>query len=390
MRVKRFEGETIQQALLGVRQEMGPDAVILHTRKFKKGGFLGLFGRERAVILAATDIRVPEDLEELRVTPRAAPVEQPPEVSRAPQDRLAGLEQEVAALRESIEKLIETKTITTADDTEDRPTPMRKMLIDSDVDVKLAAKFESLASVEEKGENGAAPADEDALLSVIAAAIPTSGEIEPAEGGPKVVALIGPTGVGKTTTIAKLAANHSLHKGHRVGLLTVDTYRIAAVDQLRSYADIIDIPLKVAHDAKEAAARLEEFSDCDLVFVDTAGRSQKNEMQLGELKACLSAIEPEVHLVVSATTREKELFDMIDRFSAIRADRLIITKLDETCSFGFLLNLLDRYPIPVSYITDGQKVPDDIEPAEAVRLAKLVLASSDPAYRADKATKREA
>jgi flagellar biosynthesis protein FlhF len=191
---------------------------------------------------------------------------------------------------------------------------------------------------------------------------------------PHVVALIGPTGVGKTTTLAKLAANFKLREKHRVGLITLDTYRIAAVDQLRKYADIIGAPLKVVNGIEELREAMVALSNCDYILIDTAGRSPKDTLKLNELKGLLAAIEPDdVHLVLSTTASQECLQLAIERFSDVRVDKLIFTKLDEAAHVGVVLNVVRQMGKSLSYVTTGQDVPDDIEVGRGRRLAQLIL-----------------
>lgn len=202
-----------------------------------------------------------------------------------------------------------------------------------------------------------------------------TGELEATEDGrPRTIALIGPTGVGKTTTIAKLAATFKLKQGKKIGLITMDTYRIAAVEQLRTYAGIIGLPLKVVNTAEQLKDALAEYKDLDAVLIDTAGRSQKATDRLDELKRVLAAADPhEVHLVLSSTVSQKVLLQTIDRFSTVEADRIIFTKLDEAVTGGVLLNVARRVGKKVSYITTGQEVPHEIEPGQSKKLASLVM-----------------
>ncbi len=193
-------------------------------------------------------------------------------------------------------------------------------------------------------------------------------------GARRVVALVGPTGVGKTTTVAKLAARFKLQHGLRVGLLTVDTYRIAAIEQLKTYADIIDLPLAVGGDPESARRALDELGAVDLVLVDTAGRSPKDQPKIHELGELLTRLRPdEVHLVLSASTSRRSLRATADQFAPARPDRLILTKLDEAETLGAFAAILGRSERPVSYLTTGQSVPDDIEEADRGRLARLIV-----------------
>ena len=212
------------------------------------------------------------------------------------------------------------------------------------------------------------------IARMIEADIRTAGPIAITSGKCRVAALVGPTGVGKTTTIAKLAANFHLKEKRRVGLITVDTYRIAAVEQLRTYADIIDLPMEVVSTPKEMRQAVGRMSDMDLVLIDTAGRSPKDEVRLQELKAFLTeAGTDEVHLVLSSVAAWRTLEQTAARFAAVGTTALILTKLDEANGLGNVLPVLRSSRLPLSYLTDGQNVPDDIETATSAHLAKLVL-----------------
>src|SRR5712691_746866 len=187
--------------------------------------------------------------------------------------------------------------------------------------------------------------------------------IKATAGRRRVVALIGPTGVGKTTTIAKLAANFRLRDGIKIGLITVDTYRVAAVEQLRTYAEIIDLPMKVVTSPQEMRRTLDELVGLDLILIDTGGRSPRDELKIQELKSLLAEAQvDEVHLVLSLTAGVSSLKGAVEKFSSANTTALILTKLDEAAGMGSLLTAARKLPLPVSYLTTGQDVPDDIEP----------------------------
>ncbi len=188
------------------------------------------------------------------------------------------------------------------------------------------------------------------------------------------VAFIGPTGVGKTTSIAKIAAMLRLRHGLQVGLVTADTYRIAAVEQLRTYAQILALPLEVAMQPEDLTAACERLSDCDVVLIDTAGRSQNDKSRLAELGQFLQAgAADEVHLVMSATSSERSLLREAAAFGALGVDRIVLTKLDEAAGFGTLLSVTRKLGMRISFVTTGQEVPKDLEPASAHRLAEFLL-----------------
>ena len=191
---------------------------------------------------------------------------------------------------------------------------------------------------------------------------------------PKIVALIGATGVGKTTTLAKIAARFVLEQGVSAALITADTYRISAVEQLKTYSDIIGLPLEIVYAPDELKDAIRKHRDKQLILIDTAGLSQHNESQMNELRDFLAAEEGiERHLVLSATTKNRDAMDILGKFSECRPDHIIFTKTDETASLGLIVNLLSKSRASLSYLTTGQSVPDDIFPARADTLAGLLL-----------------
>jgi flagellar biosynthesis protein FlhF len=224
------------------------------------------------------------------------------------------------------------------------------------------------------------------LAAMIEQELRVAPPITPVRGQRKVIALVGPTGVGKTTTLAKLAANFRLREGAKIGLVTVDTYRIAAVEQLRTYAEIIDLPMRVVTTPVEMRQAMAELSGLDLVLVDTAGRSPKDEVQIRELKAFLDeARADEIHLVLSLASSIKTLEAAAANFQPIGLTSLVLTKLDEALGAGTLLNVARRLKTPVSYLTTGQDVPEDIEPAHKTRMARLILGLDQVESKLDRA-----
>jgi len=209
--------------------------------------------------------------------------------------------------------------------------------------------------------------------------LPAGGPIRRTKSvGPHVVALIGPTGVGKTTTLAKLAAELQLREGKKVGMITMDTYRIAAVDQLRRYSDIIGSPLSVVNSPEEMKTAIVALAEMDYILIDTAGRSPTDSMKLSELKRFLEAAAPdEVHLVLSATSDPRSVDLAVAAFSKVRVDRILFTKVDEAATVGLVLNVARQVGKSISYLTTGQDVPYDIEVFRGGRLAKMILGRSD-------------
>ena len=248
-------------------------------------------------------------------------------------------------------------------------------LIDADMEDEIAREL--VFALRQAGTSEQIE-DADASHALLSAMVETdircTSPIQTQPEQRNVVALVGPTGVGKTTTIAKLAANFRLRDGVKMGLVTVDTYRIAAVEQLRTYAEIIDLPMKVVTSPAEIRQALDDFAGLDLVLIDTAGRSPRDEPQIQELKSILEAADvDEVHVVMSLTASVRSIRMTCEQFQAVNPTALILTKLDEAAGMGSLLSVSKQVSLPVSYLTTGQDVPEDIEPADAGRMTRLIL-----------------
>jgi len=304
--------------------------------------------------------------------------------------RLAPMREELSAIRQMVGQVLERQNVSGGTAPKAGPSAnMPRALFDcylrmlsQDVSEEFADRI--VASV--RDELGPERLDDPELVRQavqrqLSAAIPVATEpvrLTPSDGRPLTIALVGPTGVGKTTTLAKLAAAFKIHHGKRVGLITADTYRIAAVDQLQTYANIIGLPLRVALTPQSMSAAVASFVDCDVILIDTAGRSQNDRERLDELRAYLESARPhEVHLVLSGTASEKVLMREVDAFSKVGVDKVVLTKLDEAVSFGMLVSVIGRVGKKLSFITTGQEVPDHIEAGQADRLAALVMGAGE-------------
>jgi len=213
-----------------------------------------------------------------------------------------------------------------------------------------------------------------AIRKTMGAMIKTAGPITCKKGKTKIIALVGPTGVGKTTTLAKLAANSKFIFNKKVALISADTYRMSAIEHLNTFAGIAHLPLSAVYSPDELKASLKAQQDKDLIFIDTAGRSPRDKKYIMELKEFMDCAQPdEIHLVIPANITYMDLLEAIRRFGVLDVNRVIITKTDETVSIGSILNISTEIDNPVSYITNGQTIPDDIELAKGDRLARLIL-----------------
>jgi flagellar biosynthesis protein FlhF len=395
MNLQTFKAATMAMALAQVKSVMGHDAVILHTRTYQRAIWLGLRRKEMVEITAGRGLNM---LAQRRPMARATgPARVPTAVAPAMPIGYAGMNKQLldtpAASRAIMFDLSDqmtglknlVKELSVEVHRQKKPHIPEELfehytkLIENRVCEELAAKMITELNRSLRPEHLQQPKFvTERLAEQIEKMIPTAGPIRRTKSsGPHVVALIGPTGVGKTTTIAKLAANLKLREKHRVGLITIDTYRIAAIDQLKKYADILGSNLKVVGTPEDLRNAVESMSDCEYVLIDTAGRSPNDTLKLHELKNFLASAAPdEVHLVVSTTSSEECVERAIERFSDVRVDRMIFTKLDEAPHVGLMLNVVNRVNKPLSYITTGQDVPDDIEVGQTRRLANLILGSN--------------
>jgi flagellar biosynthesis protein FlhF len=190
----------------------------------------------------------------------------------------------------------------------------------------------------------------------------------------RIKVFVGPTGVGKTTTIAKLAALYSLEDKKRVGLATTDTYRIAAPEQLKTYAKIMGVPMKIVSNKEHLSSMLEEFSDRDVILIDTPGTGLKDKAHFERMKEMFADQEGiDIILLLGMSSSQENLYGTLSRFEGMRIDHIILTKMDECSRFGFLFDLMERMNKPVPYVTTGQNVPNDITEVTSANLAKLIV-----------------
>jgi flagellar biosynthesis protein FlhF len=373
MRSKTYRGKTMKEALTRVRRDLGGDALILSSREVRRRRLFGL-GPRALVEVIATDT-MPSEVE---ITSRSGPVDQIASASSTTLHARVG--EQLGRLHAMVETLSKSGHIDhLLPELPSALVPTYSQLIEADVPEVLARRLvRHVADNLEPDQFDHPDTIRAALSDAVELSIPVAPPIRAVVGTRRVIALVGPTGVGKTTTVAKLAANFKLAHGVRVGLITVDTYRIAAVEQLKTYAEIIDLPLAVVNDPVEMPRALDELGDVDIVFIDTAGRSPRDEVKIRELAEFLLQARPdEVHLVLSAVAGHRSLRSAVERFATVQVDRLILTKLDEADSLGGALAVLGLSSRPLSYLTTGQAVPDDIEPADRKRLARLILRQED-------------
>lgn len=392
MKIKKYVARDFKTAIQRAKEEMGRDAIILHTRQVKKGGILGLLYPPRVEITVVVDDKLQVNTDRHR--PESIPAESvvvKPEISATvdtvnPPSAVNSSDnssREDAVLLE-INKMRNLITdikshmykVEVIKGMPEQVQQFYETLINNNVNEDIALKVvEGVAARLPKDDISDQAWTRDVCLHTLQELIQQVQPIQVrSERKGMVVFLVGPTGVGKTTTIAKLAANLTFLDNKNVALITLDTYRVSAAEQLRTFAEIIGIPISVVFTPTDMMLAIEQYRDKDVIFVDTAGRSPYNSQQMEELQEFIDIARPdETILVMSVTTDNNDLINIYQRFQTIGIDKLIFTKLDETCNYGSILNTLCEIKKPIAYFTTGQNVPDDIEVPDSLRLAQMLL-----------------
>lgn len=412
MKIKKFVGRSFQEAFNQMKEELGEDAIILNSRTIKSGDSIDFAGRRATHEITAAVDRVTKEpvlagepdqnlplgaLQPAYRRPapgnfsrasRSGDVPAPKTakvVRRQTDEKILAQLGQIHELRDEIQDM--RKVLTEVADflkysrMPALPKPFKnllKNLVNKDVHEDLAkALVQTVYARTDAADYQRAEVIQKNLLGLLERMIRIGKPVENVKRRPYVVSLIGPTGVGKTTTIAKLAANAKLRADKKVALISADTYRIAAIEQLQTFANIANIPMSVAYSPEEMREAIFQFRQKDIIFIDTVGRSQKHEQHLRDLQKFVDAANPdEVHLVLSLTSGLKTVLDVMKRFSIMRPNRLIFSKLDEAANSGNILNVLYKHQIPVSYLTTGQTVPNDILPAGIQTISRAILNGS--------------
>lgn len=386
MKIQKYIARDMPEAMKRIRAELGNDAVILHSKVIYKGGFLGLFKKRNIEVLAAIDPSLSET--SIPQQPKKREVRNPvlikqPITNTKPIDE-ASMSKRVSDFPDIAKQLDEiNQNVQAFGDKSNNvsfsiPTPITKVVnqLDKqeiDPTIKNRMVKELVAKWYAAGEN-VAESDvfkwaQQLLLAEISSY--SFGEVSLAK---KYINVIGPTGVGKTTTLAKIAANIILKKQKTVGFITTDTYRIGAIEQLKTYANILDVPLEVCYSMQDFEQATKKLESCDVILIDTAGRNFRNKKYVEDLMQVVDyKREMETLLVLSLTAKQRDLEEIYQQFSAIEIDSFVFTKLDETSSYGAMINLIVSCQKGVAYITTGQNVPDDIVPATPLKLVNKII-----------------
>lgn len=371
MKVKKYIAKDMAGAMTKVRTELGSDAVILNSKKVEKGGILGFFSKKNVEVIAAVD---PE-----AAKPKIRPISKKEYVTRGeqlPSDGGIGyIKKEITELKKMMQET--SSSFQQQAKTYDYPEILlnaEKQLEEQEVKQELRSII--MSKLLKKWYVSEESASSEEIDQWLKEAIRELLPVHKKQNHKKFFNVFGPTGVGKTTTIAKIAAKAAVQENKKVAFITTDTFRIAAIEQLRTYAEILDIPMEVAYTIEDFKKAKEKFSSYDFILIDSAGRNFRNSLYVKQLREIIDFEEEmENHLVLSVTSKYRDMEKIIQQFSEIPIQSYIFTKFDETGSTGAVLNAVYDHKIPVSYLTTGQNVPDDIVEADEKKIVNFVLRS---------------
>lgn len=420
MIIKKFQGNTETEAIMLAKEDLGKDAIVMNIKTIKPKGLFKMFRKTQVEVTAAVD----ENTEEPKKSESKVSAQFNDKINeklhpeqKAEDDETKALNEKLNSLAKLLEEQIESQK-KEEKTSKIKPDEEKKMLSDNKEEVSEDNKHDSKKEkadakesvrqksidlimeqltanevsytyakqiIEEITHTGNVRTLDDMLSGVYQKIILKLGQVQPIslkndEKRPKIILFIGPTGVGKTTTIAKLSSKLILEQKKKIAILTADTYRISAVEQIKTYASILSIPVEVVYEKEEIEDILPKYKDYDYVLVDTAGRSHKNKNRMDDLKGFMGTFSKyniSTYLVLSATTKYKDLKKITALYDDISECNLIFTKLDETDAIGNILNIKLDTGMSLSYVSYGQNVPDDIEVMNPQVIAKQVLGGGD-------------
>ena len=432
MTIKKFQGKSKDEAIAKAKAELGEEAVVMNVKEIAPKGFFKSFKQSTFEVTAAVEekenrvdtgvaLKNMQNMQKPHETINVAadePIQIPsaaPTASAAAMDQTKaeqsaieflkrnasllkkenGADQRIEEKLENLQSILEKQLAVNGRKETEEKEPAKpeskknenlsfiKVLYETLISNEVNEKYVNQVMDELEKVNWNGNSVDYILSNVYQKIILKFGQptgIDLVGKKPKVVFFVGPTGVGKTTTVAKIASKLKVEQGKRVAFLTADTYRIAAAEQLRTYANILDTPLVIIYSAEELNNGIEQLENYDVILVDTAGFSHKNQDQKDDIKNLIRSVDPrydsEVYLVLSATTKYKDLMEIADVYKEISDYKIIFTKLDETTTYGNILNVKLYSEAEVSYITNGQNVPDDIELFHSQKIVKRLLGGS--------------
>jgi flagellar biosynthesis protein FlhF len=389
LKIKKYTAGTMPDAMKIVRNELGNDAVILNSRIVYTGGFFGFFRRKNFEVIAAVDQKaqhvVKQSAKEKSIKKTTVPVHNSitskPELNEnmsRPSISIPKQTEDVLKEINELKALIKFSHSEAGQIHSGYPQPIQmiqNLMNEQELSSTLKEKFTT--SIMEKWFSSGSEKSIVDLEEQLKEEIIQCLSDKPFGGisfEKKYINVVGPTGVGKTTTLAKIAADCVINHKKKAAFITTDTYRIAAIDQLKTYAQILNIPIEVCYNLDDFKTATEKFSAFDVILIDTAGRNFRNKKYIEELQQVIDFnLDMETFLVLALTAKQKDMEDIYQQFSSIYINKLIFTKADETSIYGPLINLVGKYNIGAAYITTGQNVPDDMIPASPEVISNLII-----------------
>ncbi|QNG58758.1 flagellar biosynthesis protein FlhF [Metabacillus idriensis] len=368
MKVKKYIAPNMQEAMKKIKSELGQDAVILNSKVVHTGGVLGLFMKKKIEVIAALD---PDPI----VSKKSSKSDNIPFITTHAQEDKEPAEKDHSSLLSEVRELKNlVKSLSVDEKQMQLPVAVKKMnqlLLEKEIDSVRRAEIISEVMFDPAEKSLSELNEELSKVMEIKMKHLDFGGISYQK---KYINVVGPTGVGKTTTLAKLAAESMLQKQKKIAFITTDTYRIAAIEQLKTYAKILDAPLEVCYSPEDFQHAKEKFKDMDMVFIDTAGRNFRNQQFVHDLEKLIDFTEEvETFLVLSVTSKLKDMLEIYENFSLMEIDKIIFTKLDETKTKGTMFDFILSVNKGVAYMTNGQNVPDDIMAATPKQTAAEIM-----------------
>ncbi|MCX7885347.1 MAG: flagellar biosynthesis protein FlhF [Caloramator sp.] len=345
MIIKRYVVDNMNEAMVRIRYELGNDAVIVSQRKIRQKGLIGIFKSRKIEVTAAADDKKKN--------------------VKSNNEKREELEKELTDIKNMVSILLSQRDT----NKKDSKNKTKQKLLENDIPNEIIEDIYGNIKLKNQDKKLSPKVIQTYFKEALLDIIKTDENKDE-----RIQVLVGPTGVGKTTTIAKLASLYSLYENKKVGLITIDTYRIGAVEQLKTYAQILSVPFEVALSIKDIPEIINKMKNCDIILIDTTGRNSKNIMQISETRKYIeTANADKVHLVLSMTTKQGDLKKIIENYKMVNYNSLILTKVDETNAYGSILSCCYYGNVPISFLTTGQNVPEDIEKADKDKILKLVL-----------------
>ncbi len=376
MKIMKYKAKSMPEAIEQIKKDLGANAVILDSKEIKTGGFLGFFKKRQVEVLAAIDetlssrnknSKTLKDTSNRQFKRNKVTVNEPGFITKEEHKK-------VLTEIKYVKEILQANTFQANQPFSADYAIVFNYLTNQEVEENIAKEI--LQSIINRTNDKTLTSKQ--IIPLVEDEIITKLSKRNTIGTPpnaQIIQFVGPTGVGKTTTLAKVAANKMIKEQRKIAFITMDTYRIAAIEQLKTYAKILDVPLEVVYSIKEYKDALQKLNNHDYIFVDTAGRNFRDGQYVRELKEMiqLENFQTETHLVLSLASRYKDIKDIYEQFKDIALEKVIFTKMDETTTYGAILNLCYHDEINISYMTNGQDVPNDIIVPDQQFIGQLII-----------------